>query len=130
MSKKTAEKQDPKERPIVAFWNDHKKKIAIATGIAGAVGIAFLGAFGVKYYWNSSSFERWFKKAPLDELKTVRGNVHSEYLNHTVNDEYRESLRNLMSRLDKKISDLEWTGKTYSGPAYHREHGFNLYKPD
>jgi hypothetical protein len=36
----------------------------------------------------------------------------------------------LMSRLDKKISNLEWSGKTPSGPAYHREHGFNLYKPD
>ena len=36
---KTDQEQDPKERPIVAFWNKHKKKIAIVSGIIGAVGI-------------------------------------------------------------------------------------------
>ncbi|MCI5575140.1 MAG: hypothetical protein MR379_06160 [Clostridiales bacterium] len=124
------EKNAYKDRPIVAFWNKHKKEIATAGGVVGAVGVAILSIFGVKYIWNDSSFERWFKKAPLDDLKTVRGNVHSEYINHTVNDEYRESLWSLMSRLDKKISDLEWEGKTPVGPAYHREDGYNLYKPD
>lgn len=125
-----AKEQNKEDRPLVAFWNKHKKQIAVAGGIVGAVGIAVLGIFGVKYYWNASAFERWFKKAPLDELKTVRDNIHSEYMKHTVNDEYRETLWNLLPRLDKKISEIEWAGKTPSGPAYHREHGFNLYKPD
>ena len=124
------EKKVDKERPIIAFWNKHKKVITITGGVVGAVGVAVLSVFGVKYFWNASSFERWFKKAPLEELKTVRNNVHAEYLKHTVNDEHRESLWNLMSRLDKKIRRLEWAGKTPSGPAYQREHGFNLYKPD
>lgn len=124
------QKQLEKERPVVAFWNKHKKEIAIVGGVFGAIGVAVLSVLGIKYFWNASSFERWFKKAPLEELKTVRGNVHKEYLSHTVNDAHRESLWNLMSRLDKKISNLEWNGKTPSGPAYHREHGFDLYKPD
>lgn len=127
---KSVQEQPEKERPVVAFWNKHKKEIAIAGGVVGAVGVAVLSALGIKYFWNASSFERWFKKAPLEELRTVRNNVHTEYLKHTINDAHRSSLWDLMARLDKKISALEWDGKTPSGPAYHREHGFNLYKPD
>ena len=118
------------EQPVVAFWNKHRKGILIATGIVGTVGTAVLTVLGVKYYWNATAFERWFKKAPLDELKTVRDNVHSEYMKHTVNDEFRESLWNLLPRLDKKIREIEGAGKISTGPAYHREHGYNLYKPD
>ncbi len=125
--KKTSQKH---EKPVVAFWNKHRKDILIATGVIGAIGTTVLTILGVKYYWNSSAFERWFKKAPLDELKTVRDNIHSEYMKHTVNDEYRQSLWNLLPRLDKKISEIEWAGKTPTGPSYHREHGYNLYKPD
>jgi len=127
---KQEEKTGNKKQPIVAFWHKHKKGIKIASGVAGTIGAAILTACGVKYYWNASAFERWFKKAPLDELKIVRDNIHAEYMKYTVNDEYRESLWNLLPRLDKKIRELEWAGKTPSGPAYHREHGFNLYKPD
>lgn len=118
------------ERPIIAFWHKNRRGILIATGIIGTIGTVILALFGIKYYWNATAFERWFKKASLDELKTVRNNVHSEYMKHTVNDKYRETLWNLLPRLDKKISELEWDGKTPSGPAYHREHGYNLYKPD
>ena len=51
-------------------------------------------------------------------------------MKHTVNDEFRESLWNLLPRLDKKIREIEGAGKISTGPAYHREHGYNLYKPD
>ena len=127
---KSVQEQPENERPVVAFWNKHKKEIAIAGGVVGAVGVAVLSALGIKYFWNASSFERWFKKAPLEELRTVRNNVHTEYLKHTINDAYRSSLWDLMARLDKKINALDWDGKTPSGPAYHGEHGTNLYKPD
>ena len=30
---------------------------------------------------------------------------------------------------DKVKSDRDWAGLKPQGPAYHREHGFNLYKP-
>ena len=127
---KSVQEQPENERPVVAFWNKHKKEIAIAGGVVGAVGVAVLSALGIKYFWNASSFERWFKKAPLEELRTVRNNVHTEYLKHTINDAYRSSLWDLMARLDKKINALDWDGKTPSGPAYHGEHGTNIYKPD
>lgn len=107
---------------------DNKKKIAIASGMIGVAGIMLLGVFGVKY--RRHSFERWLKKAPLEELNAVREDIQSEYLHHTINDEYRRSLWNLMSSLDKRISALAWNGKSAAGPAYHREHGFHLYKPD
>ena len=89
-----------------------------------------LAFWGIKYYWNATAFERWFKKAPLDELKTARNNIHSEYMKHTANDKYRETLWELLSRLDKKISELEWAGKNPSAPSYPREHGHGLYKPE
>ena len=69
-------------------------------------------------------------KMILKELKDARDLTHKEFLSHTTNDEYREDLWRLLSVFDKKISDLEWNGKVPCGPAYHREHGYNLYKPD
>ena len=86
---KSVQEQPENERPVVAFWNKHKKEIAIAGGVVGAVGVAVLSALGIKYFWNASSFERWFKKAPLEELRTVRNNVHTEYLKHTINGAHR-----------------------------------------
>ena len=127
MSQKQIQNQD---RPVVAFWNKHKKGIFIATGVIGTIGVAVLTVFGIKLYWNASAFERWFKKATLDELKEARNNIHAEYMSHTTNDKYRESLWNFLPQFDKRIATLEWAGKTPSGPAYHREHGYGLYKPD
>ena len=124
------EQASGKERPIVAFWHKYKKGIKIATGILGFIGTAVLTARGVKYYWNATAFDRWFNKASLDELRVARNNIHSEYMKHTVNDEYRESLWNLLPRLDKRISEIEWAGKIPSAPSYPREHGHGLYKPD
>ena len=118
------------KRTVITFWNKHKRKIKIIGGIAVGIGATILTGLGVKYLWDASSFERWFKKAPLDELKLFRNDVHSEYMKHNTNDEYRETLWNLLPRLDKRIWEIENAGKSISGPAYHREHGYNLYKPD
>ena len=115
-----------KTRPVVAFWNKHKKEFQFITGVLG-LALAFLG---VKYIWNATAFDRWFDKASLTELKAERDRIHTNYMNYTINDEHREFLWNLLPKFDKKIHELEWDGKTPSGPAYHREHGFNLYKPD
>jgi hypothetical protein len=66
----------------------------------------------------------------LGELKSLRDNVQDEYLKHTVNDEYRLKLWDLLSVLNEKIVKLEWAGKTPTAPTYSREHGHNLYKRD
>ena len=120
-----------RERPIIAFWNKHRKSILIATGVVGFLGSTILAILGIKkHYWNATAFERWFNTASLDELKSARDNIHSEYMNHTINDEYREFLWNLLPRFDKKIREIEDVGMKFTGPAYSREHGYNLYKPD
>lgn len=111
---------------INAFWNKHKKEIIIASSILGVIGITFLAVFGIKY----KPLEKWLKKASLEDLKEVRNNAHHEWMQHTINDEYRGNLWNLMQFLDKKIHKRECSGKIPTGPSYHREHGYNLYKPD
>lgn len=121
---KTSEK---KEHDSDSFWSKHKNKILLAFGILGAATLAVLG---IKCYIDNTSANRWFKNATLEELKDVRDKIHKEALNYTVNDEHRESLWSLLPIFDKRISDLEWAGETPRGPAYHREHGYNLYKPD
>lgn len=118
------------ERPILAFWNKHKKEIAIVSGIVGGIGALILCVLGLKHHWNAASFDRWLKKAPLDDLKKARDNVQSEYLKHNTNDQYRENLIKVRSLLDKKISNIESAGHVSSPPTYPREHGHGLYKPD
>lgn len=41
----------------------------------------------------------------------------------------RISFQNLRRLFDKVKSDRDWAGIKSQGPAYQREHGFNLYKP-
>lgn len=115
-----------KKSSISAFWNKHKKKIIIASGIIGTIGITALAVFGINY----KSLEKWLKKASLEDLKEVRNNTHSEWMRHVTNDKYRDNLWRLMNFLDKKINERELTKKIPTGPAYYREHGYNLYKPD
>lgn len=119
-----------KGRPIVAFWNKHKKEIKVVTGVIGFIGAGVLAALGIRYVWNATAFDRWFDKASLPELQDARNKIHDEYLKHTVNDEYRESLWNMLPKFDKRISELKWAGRTPTAPSYPREHGHNLYKPD
>lgn len=123
-------KENEKARPIIAFWNKHKKEIKIVTGVLGILGVAALTVCGVKYVWNATAFDRWFDKASLTDLKTARDKIHKEYLKHTVNDGYRESLQNLLPKFDKRIDELQWAGRKFTAPSYPREHGHNLYKPD
>lgn len=112
---------------IVGFWNKHRKGILTVTSIIGAIGTVVLGA---KCYWDATASERWFENASLDELKAKRNDIHSEYMQHTINDEYRLSLSSLLPKFDRRISELQWGGKTPTAPSYPREHGHNLYKPD
>lgn len=119
--------QPKKRRQFVATWKKRKKTIVITTG---GVFATFLTLIGVKYYWNSTAFDRWFKKASLSELKVARHNIHTEFIEHRVNDDHRAFLENILSLFDKKINEVELFGKIPSPPTFHREHGNNLYKPD
>ena len=127
MENQTNQIIEEQQHPLVAFWNKHKKGIIITFS---TIGISILAIFGYKMYLKNTAFDRWLKNASLKELKDARDLTHKEFLSHTTNDEYREDLWRLLSVFDKKISDLEWNGKVPCGPVYHREHGYNLYKPD
>lgn len=116
-----------KRKTAVAFWNKHRKTILITTSV---VGTTLLTIISVKSYRNATAFDRWLKKASLGDLKSLRENILSEYMNPEVSDEYRQSLWNLSLFIDKKISEIAWGGKTPTGPSYHPEHGCLLYKPD
>ncbi|MBO5231765.1 MAG: hypothetical protein IJE00_06640 [Clostridia bacterium] len=116
-----------KENKIKSFFKRHKKGIYITAGIIGGSVLCF---FGIKCYLKQPTLEKFLKESSLSLLKEKRNEIHTEYLKYTKNDEYRNSLWNLLPILDKEISKREWDGKIPSGPAYHREHGYNLYKPD
>ena len=114
-------------RTIVDFWNKHRKGILTVTGIIGTISVVVMGE---KLYRNATASERWFENASLDELNAMRNDIHSNYMQHTINDEYRMLLRSLLSKFDRRINELQWGGKTPTAPSYPREHGHNLYKPD
>ena len=59
-----------------------------------------------------------------------RNIVQNQYRNHKLNSDSREDCRRLLGLFDKVKSTRDWAGKTPQGPAYHREHGYGLYKLD
>lgn len=104
------------------FWNKHKKVIIISGSIFALACMGVLAFLGFKY----SAFDRFLKKASLEDLQTARDKVQDEWMKHNINDEYRESLQKCREVLDNRISKLQWKGQTPTGPAFHREHGFYL----
>ena len=86
--------------------------------------------FGVRFYLKQPSLEKFFKESSLKVIKEKRDEIHKEYMSYTRNDNYRARLWDMIGALDREIRTRENAGKVPSGPAYHREHGFGLYKPD
>ena len=110
------------------FWDKYGVKILISIG---GVTLIVLGAFGVKKHLDNTRFERYLNRASLSELKATRDVVHKEFLNPSDDIEYRGKIGDyILPAIDKRISKLEWGDKAPTPPSYHREHGFNLYKPD
>ena len=124
MPKTSESKNETSPKSLI---NKYKRPICI---VGSVICITALAAIGVKYYRDATAFERWFKNASLPELKAKREIIHSEYLAHTTNDDYRKSLWDLLPRFDRRISEIEWAGKTPTGPSYSREDGYNLYRPN
>lgn len=119
------------KNPIKNFWNNHKNGILICTSVVFIIGGGVLAsAIGIKKHRESFDVWQLIKNLNLDELKEKIEIVQTEYLNHTVNDDYRDDLSKIMNLINKRIRELEWAGVTPSGPAYHREDGYNLYRPD
>lgn len=107
-----------------------KYGVKILVGIGG-VALIILGSLGIKRYLDDTKFERYLKSASLPELKAIRDVAHKEFLNTSNDIECRGKIGDIiLPTIDKQISKREWGNKIPAAPSYHREHGFNLYKPD
>lgn len=134
--------EEPKERNKFISWvKNHKTELAIA-GVGTAVCIATI--LGIKNKESLSELfenlkydlehgkpltEKWFNKADLEELKEARKLIQSDLMNPELDIEYRGNCHDLLLKFDQIIGEKEWAGREPQGPAYHREHGYGLYKP-
>lgn len=73
------------------------------------------------------SFE-WIKKLTDKEWETEREIIRQRFCNPKNDDATRIGFQNLLRLFDKVKSD-RGGGLKPQGPAYHREDGYNLYKP-
>ena len=136
-------KNPPENRNELITWiKAHKTEliivgISIPTIIAVILGIKNKDA--IKALWDSlkTAVEernmyspKWFKSTSDSVLHTERERVRLAYCSSGNDMSLVTQLENLLSRFDKELSDRAWAGQTPRGPSYHREHGFNLYKPD
>ena len=130
------------QNELITWIKAHKPEliivgISIPTIIAVALGIKNKDA--IEALWNSlkTAIEernmyspKWFKSASDSVLHSERERVRLAYCSSGNDMSLATQLENLLSRFDKELSNRAWAGQTPSGPSYHREHGFNLYKPD
>lgn len=77
---------------------------------------------------SKNSFE-WIKKLTDKEWETEREIIRQKFCNSKYDDTTRIEFENLLRLFDKVKSDRDWVGLKPQGPAYQREHGYNLYKP-
>jgi len=96
----------------------------------GGVAITGLGVYiGLS---NKEPFKyslEWIKKLADKDWKTEREIIRQKYCDPKYDESTRISFQNLLRLFDKVKSDRDWAGIKSQGPAYQREHGFNLYKP-
>ncbi|WP_373126722.1 hypothetical protein [Dielma fastidiosa] len=98
-------------------------------------GIGGLVIAGLEVYVALSNKEptkyslEWIKKLPDKDWEIEREIVRQKFCNPKYDESTRIDFQNLLRLFDKVKSDGDWAGIKPQGPAYHREHGFNLYKP-
>ncbi len=71
----------------------------------------------------------WIKQLTDKEWETEREIIRKKFCDPKYDDGTRIGFQNLLKLFDKVKSDRDWAGLKPQGPAYHREHGYNLYKP-
>ena len=73
----------------------------------------------------------WSKKDSLDVLQSKRQKLHAILMNPKADLDLRSRIHDfILPVIDKCISEKMWNGQKPAPPRCHREHGFNLYKPD
>lgn len=95
----------------------------------GGLAVAGLGVYvGLSKEPVKYSLE-WIKKLTDKGWEIEREIIRQKFCNPKYDESTRIGFQNLLDLFDKVKSDRDWAGKKPQGPAYHREHGFNLYKP-
>lgn len=71
----------------------------------------------------------WIQNLTEQEWSTEREIVRQKFCDPMYDIDTRSNFERILFLFDKVKGDRAWAGKIPQGPAYHREHGYNLYKP-
>ena len=71
----------------------------------------------------------WIKNLTVKEWESEKEIIRQNFCNPEYKEYVRLGFQNLLKFFYKVKSERDWAGITPQGPAYHREHGYNLYKP-
>lgn len=100
------------------------------------LGIGGMATLGYAIYKGVSTTEpkkyslKWIESLSDEQWSKERQIVQDQFRNPNLDIEFRDKCKVLLDLFDKVKSARDWAGVKPHGPAYHREHGFNLYKPD
>lgn len=96
----------------------------------GSLAVVAFGAYKSFSNKEASKYSiEWIKKLTDKEWETEREIIQQKFCNPSHDDDTRIGFQNLIRLFDKVKSDRDWAGLKPQGPAYHREHGYNLFKP-
>ena len=101
------------------------KKILLTSAVLALAGYTIYK--GVDQGPSKYSLE-WIKQLSDEDWRKERETVQEQYSDPDLEEDFRMRCGRLLTRFDQVKSDRDWAGKVPRGPAYHREHGFNLYK--
>lgn len=100
------------------------------------VGILFAAGAGIGAYkiFGGGKIEKyskkWFNTVSYDTLEKEREIVRKQFCSAGNDFERANLLQKLLNIFDSVMSKRDWNGQVPQPPSYHREHGYNLYKPD
>lgn len=96
----------------------------------GSLAVVAFGAYKGFYSKEPSKYSlEWIKKLTDQEWETEREVIRQKFCDPKYDVAARIGFQKLLALFDKVKSDRNWAGRKPQGPAYHREHGYNLYKP-
>mgnify|MGYP007099016253 CR=1 FL=1 len=103
------------------------KKIVLGLGglALAVVSLSALSNVGPEKYSPA-----WIKKLTDAEWEIEREALRQKYTNPKYDDATRNEAHRLMDLFDRVLSNKRNNVTGNCGPGYHREHGYNLYKPD
>ena len=74
--------------------------------------------------------DKWFETVSDAVLDEERERVRVAYCSSGDDDVAANALYELLWRFDNEIGKRAWAGRTPTGPAFHREHGWYLANDD